>query len=181
MKLYTKMGDAGETSLYGGNRVPKDCLRIRTYGTIDELNASLGVALAVLPPSAPIAGELQKIQSELFQLGAELASPRGQRSGAALIEDVHVEALERGIDAMEATLTPLTSFVLPGGSPAAAHLHLARTISRRAEREFVSLNRSEPQRGILLRYMNRLSDYLFVAARFANHLSHIPDLPWNTR
>ncbi|MCM2279949.1 MAG: cob(I)yrinic acid a,c-diamide adenosyltransferase [Oligoflexia bacterium] len=182
MKIYTKKGDAGETGLYGGARVPKDDLRIRAYGTIDELNAALGVALASLPANdaSPLRASLLRIQSELFQLGAELATPRGTKTKSTLIEDVQVETLENEIDAMEEDLSPLKSFILPGGSAPAAQLHLVRTISRRAERELVSLNRGEPQRATVLRYLNRLSDYFFVCARFANRLAGVSDVPWSS-
>lgn len=182
MKIYTKKGDAGETGLYGGARVPKDDLRIRTYGTVDELNAVLGLCLCELPLKnhltlATLAARLLRVQGELFQLGAELATPRGKPVSSAL-EALHVEQLEHEIDSMEAELPALKSFILPGGSRASAQLHFARTVSRRAERELTSLARSEPQRPIVLQYMNRLSDWLFVCARFANHEAKVDDVPW---
>jgi cob(I)alamin adenosyltransferase len=119
-----------------------------------------------------------RIQGELFQLGAELATPRGKAPTTALISEPETERLEKEIDAMEAAMQPLSSFILPGGSPLSAVLHLARTVCRRAERELVSLNRQEPQRVELLQYFNRLSDALFVYARFANHLAQVSDVPW---
>lgn len=177
MKIYTKKGDAGETGLFGGSRVPKDHLRIKTYGTLDELNSALGVALSgVLPAS--LKGELLRVQSELFQLGSELATPRGKDSGIHLISEKETKTLESSIDVMEKKLAPLKTFILPGGSPSASYLHLARTIARRAERELVVLNRQENIRAEILQYINRLSDYLFVAARFCNHEAKIADVPW---
>jgi cob(I)alamin adenosyltransferase len=177
MKIYTKKGDAGETGLLGGVRVPKDDLRIRTYGTMDELNATLGLALTENLPT-DLKARLQRIQGELFQLGSELATPRGKATGLKFLGELHVEALEHEIDAMEAKLTPLKTFILPGGSKSSALLHFARTVSRRAERELITMNRSEPQRPLVLQYMNRMSDYLFVCARYANHEAKVPDVPW---
>ena len=132
-----------------------------------------------LPPSSPIAARIQRLQDELFQLGAELATPRGKKVPSALIEDSHVEMMEHEIDEMETHLPALKNFILPGGTPLSATIHFARTVSRRAERELTSLNRAEPCRPVVLRYMNRLSDYLFVCARFANHLAAVPDTPWH--
>lgn len=178
MKIYTKRGDAGETGLYGGARVAKDDLRIRTYGTVDELNAVLGVALAECDAGNPIFSMILRVQSELFQLGAELATPQGKKQTMTLIGENEVNLLEKEIDQMEAELSPLKSFILPGGCKLAAALHLARTVCRRAERELVTLDRQEHQRGLLIQYMNRLSDALFVCARFANHLRQVQDTPW---
>ena len=178
MKIYTKKGDAGETGLYGGARVSKDELRIRAYGTIDEMNAGLGVVLADAKLPSLIGERLNRIQSELFQLGGELATPRGKSVPMELLSLVQVEKMETEIDAMEAELPELTHFVLPSGSEASARLHLARTICRRAERTLVSLNRAEPLRDEVMQYVNRLSDYLFVSARFANHLLGVKDVPW---
>jgi cob(I)alamin adenosyltransferase len=181
-KIYTKQGDAGETSLWGGVRVPKDDLRIRTYGTLDELNAVLGFALARESLSGDLAGDLdgwlKRVQGELFQVGAELATPRGKKMDIAFIGAGSVAALEQEIDLMEATLKPLKSFILPGGAPAAALLHLARTVCRRAERELVLLHRAEPVRAEVLQYVNRLGDYLFVCARYVNHVVGATDVPW---
>jgi cob(I)alamin adenosyltransferase len=174
MKIYTKKGDQGETGLFGGDRVPKDHLRIRAYGTLDELNAALGL----VSNSGDLGTQVRRIQGEIFQLGAELATPRGKKVSVALVDTAEVQALEREIDAMEKKLGTLTHFILPGGSPAGAALHVARTICRRAEREVVVLNRAEPQRPVVLEYVNRLSDYLFVASRFANHEAGVADIPW---
>ncbi|MBL7715704.1 MAG: cob(I)yrinic acid a,c-diamide adenosyltransferase [Bdellovibrionales bacterium] len=177
MKIYTKGGDSGQTSLFKGERVPKDHLRIRSYGTLDELNASLGVVLS-LKPQAPLADRLTRIQAEIFQLGAELATPRDKTLLMETLGEAEIQTLEKEIDEMEKSLKPLKSFILPGGSPISAHLHLARTISRRAEREIVVLHRAEPLRPEVLQYVNRLSDALFVMARFANHQAHVDDIPW---
>jgi cob(I)alamin adenosyltransferase len=182
MKIYTKSGDAGETGLYGGARVPKDDLRLRTYGTLDELNSVLGVVLAEegdwVPEMAP---RLLRIQGELFQLGAELATQRGKQVGIPLIDAERVNQMEQEIDTMEAELPPLKNFILPGGLKPAAFLHLARTVSRRAERELISLHRAEPLRPVILQYMNRLSDYFFVTARYTNHRFGCKDTPWEMR
>ena len=177
MKIYTKGGDAGETGLYGGMRVPKDDLRIRAYGTLDELNAVLGVALAG-ESSDELRKTLLRVQGELFQLGAELATPRGKKVATTFLEQREIEAFEKEIDAMEAQLKPLKSFILPGGTQKAAWIHLARTVSRRAEREIITLNRAEPLRPAVLQYVNRLSDYLFVLARYLNLQAKVDDIPW---
>ena len=178
MKIYTKKGDAGETGLFGGARVSKDDLRIRAYGSFDELGATLGLVLCEQGLPESLKERLSRTQSELFQLGAELATPRGKTVATALLEDTHTERLEQEIDAMEKELPPLKTFILPGGSRASALIHLARTVSRRAERELVTLNRGEPQRAALLRYVNRLSDFLFVCARYANLKAKVKDVPW---
>ena len=178
MKIYTKGGDTGETGLFGGRRVPKDELRIRAYGGLDELNAALGVTLADESLPADLRSSLTRIQGELFQLGSELATPLDRNPPASLLEDPEVERLEKEIDAMEATLSPLKTFILPGGAKPAALLHFARTACRRAERDIVSLNRSQPLRKAVLRYINRLSDHLFVCARSANHQLGSPETPW---
>lgn len=181
MKIYTKGGDSGETGLFGGKRVPKDDLRICTYGTVDELNAVLGVVLSRLKDQSTfqkIAEDLLRIQNELFQLGAELATPKDKNPGIELIDPHHCQTLEKEIDQMEKQLKPLKTFILPGGGEIAGWFHLARTVCRRAERNLISLNREEPVRPDLLQYVNRLSDYFFVLARFANHLMEIEDVPW---
>jgi cob(I)alamin adenosyltransferase len=179
MKIYTKQGDGGQTGLFGGARVAKDHLRIQAYGTLDELNATLGLVLAQHPALDPgLRGQLERIQSELFQLGTELATPSGRATGIRLLDESAAQAQEREIDAMEADLPPLKNFVLPGGHPASAALQLARTVCRRAERALVSLHHEEPQRPEPLRFLNRLSDYLFVAARWVNHRAGVADVPW---
>lgn len=188
MKIYTKKGDLGDTGLFGGARVAKDDLRIRSYGTLDELNAVLGEVTCLSqegekhPVRSAQFSELNRIlstiQSELFQLGSELATPRGKVISIALLEAPSVDRLERAIDQMESSLSPLKNFILPGGTSLAAKAHLARTVCRRAEREIVTLHRAEPVRGVVLEYMNRLSDYLFVLARYFNFLLGVEDRPW---
>ncbi len=183
MKIYTKTGDAGETGLFGGGRIPKDSLRVATYGEVDELNAALGLARALDPPEfADVL--LQRIQRDLFTIGAQLATPDPDkvsktlsRSGAAIGES-DIAALEDAIDGHDARLEPLKNFILPGGTPKAATLHLARTVCRRAERAVVALSRREQISPAILRYLNRLSDLLFVLARAANAHAGRPDLKW---
>ena len=178
MKIYTRTGDKGETSLFGGDRIPKNDPRIEAYGTIDELNSFLGVARASWP-SSPLDAQLQSVQSDLFDIGAYLASPGSDRFHG--VDSRHIEELEHAIDAIDAQLSPLTSFIVPGGSAAAAQLHVARTVCRRAERRVVALRDSAVEMQTTIRYLNRLSDYLFMAARLAN-LSHgISDTVWTGR
>ncbi len=167
MKIYTRTGDQGATALLGNHRVQKNDLRICAYGTVDELNAVLGVARASgLTPAAEAI--VERLQHELFQLGAELASPNPAQSGVTVISAEAVSQLETWIDTCEAELSPLTNFVLPAGCQQAATLHLARCICRRAEREIVALGHQQPVREQALQYVNRLSDLLFVMARQAN-------------
>jgi cob(I)alamin adenosyltransferase len=182
MKIYTKTGDAGETGLFGGPRVRKDDPRIEAYGTVDELNAFLGLVrceAASLP--AEIAATIERVQHELFAIGAELASSDPARHGLALIRQPHVEALEGEIDALEARLPTLKEFILPGGSRGAALLHVARAVCRRAERQVVALaaGRSAAFSPQIVTYLNRLSDYLFVAARAANRSAGQAEIPWS--
>lgn len=158
-RIYTRTGDDGSTGLGDGTRVPKDHPRVCAYGTVDELNAALGMVLAEELPGA-VREALEPIQHQLFDLGGELAVP-----GHAAIADEHVEALERTLDRFNAELPPLREFILPGGGRAAATCHLARTICRRAEREVVHLTRHESVRPEVVRYLNRLSDLLFVLCR----------------
>jgi cob(I)alamin adenosyltransferase len=167
-RIYTRGGDAGMTSLGSGDRVKKHDPRVAAYGTIDEANAAIGIAR--LHVNAELDAMLARIQNDLFDLGADLCRPADDNRGAEALRviDSQVDRLEREIDAMNAKLSPLTSFVLPGGSPAAAHLHLARTITRRAERDITFLAEHEPVNAAAIRYVNRLSDHLFVAARAAN-------------
>jgi len=167
-RIYTKTGDKGDTALGDGTRRPKNDLRIAAYGTVDEANAAVG--LARLHTAGELDAMLGRIQNDLFDLGADLATPEDGRRGEGRLRivDSQVERLEREIDQMNATLRPLDSFVLPGGSAAAAYLHLARTIVRRAERLMVELAQGETVGAAAIRYANRLSDHLFVASRFAN-------------
>ncbi len=175
--IYTRAGDRGETSLFGGERVPKDHPRVAAYGALDELNSCLGVAMAFLRQRR-VATVLREVQADLFQLGAELASPGSDRFR---LPAERVEGLERLIDAYDARLEPLKSFVLPGGAPAAALLHLARTLCRRAEREVVALSRREEVAPHVLAYLNRLSDLLFVLARYVNKAEGRREIPWRGR
>jgi len=167
-KIYTRGGDAGETSLGSGDRVKKHDLRVAAYGTSDEANAVIGMAR--LHTSDEADEMLARIQNDLFDLGADLCTPEdGKRSeGALRVVAEQVDRLEREIDAMNENLAPLTSFILPGGSPAAAHLHLARTTARRAERLMTELADAEPVNPVAIKYMNRLSDHLFQLARHVN-------------
>lgn len=181
MKIYTRRGDQGETDLFGGPRVAKDDARVEAYGTVDELNAALGVARAALGGDAALPAQVARIQDELFHLGAELATPDSGRLKSARIGAAEVDALESEIDQMEAENAPLHQFILPAGPPGAAALHLARTVCRRAERLLVGLARSQPLRPELVRYLNRLSDWLFVAARAANRRAGVPDVLWTPR
>lgn len=169
-RIYTKSGDAGETGLGDGQRVPKDHTRVIAYGEVDELNAVLGLLHAYCP-EGPERAELRRIQNELFDVGADLCVPltEGEPAGQALrVSATQAERLEQAIDRLTAKQKPLNSFLLPGGRPAAAWLHLARTVCRRAERTVVTLARTEPINSHVLVYLNRLSDYLFVLARTAN-------------
>lgn len=163
-KIYTRTGDGGTAGLVDGSRVSKSSLRMTAIGEVDEANAAIGVAISALGKS-DVADRLLTIQNDLFDLGADVATP-GEVEGALRIVSSQVERLEREIDAMNADLAPLTSFILPSGSPGVAALHLARAVVRRAERAAVALNEAEPLNPHLLAYLNRLSDHLFVAARF---------------
>jgi cob(I)alamin adenosyltransferase len=178
MKIYTRTGDQGQTGLFGGQRVPKDSLRVHAYGTADECNAVLGVARA-----AGLDGELDEllaqVQNQLFVVGADLATP-GESAHIPRVGAAEVVFLEQWIDRLEESLEPLRQFILPGGTPAAAQLHLARTTCRRAERWAVSLAHEEGEavNAQVLVYLNRLSDLLFVAARAANARAGKADVPW---
>ena len=163
-KIYTRTGDGGSAGLVDGSRVSKSSLRMTAIGEVDEANAAIGIAIAALD-DGPITNQLLEIQNDLFDLGADVATP-GEMGGALRIVASQVERLERDIDVMNTGLSPLESFILPGGSSSVAALHLARAITRRAERAAVALNEAEPLNPQLLAYLNRLSDHLFVAARF---------------
>jgi len=167
-RIYTRGGDKGETSLGDGTRVGKESLRVEAFGTVDEANSAIG--LARLETSGEADAMLARIQNDLFDLGADLCRPLGKEGEdrALRIIDAQVKRLEREIDALNAELEPLDSFILPGGSAAASRLHLARTIVRRAERLTAALAAAEPVNGAALRYLNRLSDHLFVLARHLN-------------
>jgi cob(I)alamin adenosyltransferase len=184
MKLYTKTGDAGETGLFDGRRVRKDDPRVCAYGAIDELNSQIGVAICSIQARDErswdvLAARLTQLQSELFSLGAELATPEGpKRDRVPAVKPEHVARLEGWIDEASASVEPLRAFVLPGGHPTAAQLHVCRTACRRAEREIVSLASNQTISGDLLIYVNRLSDLLFAWARWSNRLAGVPDVPW---
>ncbi len=182
MKIYTRTGDDGTTGLYGGDRVEKTDPRVEAYGTVDETNAAIGLARASRLPST-LDAALGQIQADLFVLGAELACAPGKEAKLRmrLLDGADAERLEHAIDAAEADLEPLKTFVLPGGSPGAAALHLARTLARRAERRLLEAGRSAPVRRELVVYLNRLSDLLFVFARRANQDALVPDVPWQPR
>lgn len=178
-KIYTRMGDSGETALGGGQRVPKDTLRVSVYGTVDELNSQIGVALAMgLAPE--VATVLTRVQNELFDLGSDLCFLEQDKQKWPLpqIEQRHVAALEATIDEMQGMLGPLQNFILPGGTAGAAQLHVARTVCRRAERESTTLAREEGVGPQVLAYLNRLSDALFVMSRFENHARGVAQPLW---
>ncbi len=179
MKIYTRGGDDGSTGLYGGARVSKAAPRVNAYGCIDELNACLGWARAA-GPSENVDATLAASQDACFRLGAWLASAPGKDPGVAPLGDDDVELLEASIDAMETQLEPLKTFILPGGSELGSRLHIARTVCRRAEREIVAL--AEAVEGqidaVAVRWVNRLSDLLFVQARWVNHRAGTAEVPW---
>jgi cob(I)alamin adenosyltransferase len=181
-KVYTRTGDDGTTALGGGERVAKDSPRVTAFGTVDELNSCVGAAIASgLDPG--LSSRLLAVQNDLFHLGSDLCVTESakERRPVPTIQSRHVEALERWMDEMSAELEPLENFVLPGGAPGAARLHVARAVCRRAEREAIVLSRSEPIGASVVPYLNRLSDALFVAARYENRKRGLPDVLWNTR
>ena len=179
VKIYTKTGDQGMTGLLGKGRVPKDDVRIEAYGTVDELNAVLGL-VRTHALDATVDGLIAQFQEELFVAGSALADPSPVGPFYHAITSQHIARLETAIDALETELKPLTEFILPGGTPAAAHIHLARTVCRRAERLTVRLSRREGENvsNFLMIYLNRLSDLLFVLARVVNHKAGVADTPW---
>jgi cob(I)alamin adenosyltransferase len=179
LKIYTKTGDLGETSLLGGARVPKDHLRVAAYGDVDETNATLGAVRALA--EQPLERLLFSVQKDLFALGAQLADPTHKvaaKRAKAAVTAAHVRRLEKAIDAREEKLPPLRAFVLPGGTPAAALLHQARTVCRRAERSVVTLARETDVDPRIIVYLNRLSDLLFVLARLENHRAGFGEERW---
>jgi cob(I)alamin adenosyltransferase len=179
MKIYSRTGDLGETGLYAGPRVGKDIPRIEALGTIDELNAMLGL-VRTEALAAPLEAVLERVQNELFEVGAELSTPDPAAQRTRTIGPAHVQALEADVDRLESGLAPLDGFILPGGSRAAAGLHLARAVCRRAERRLVGLVREAPEEVslVLMAYLNRLADLLFVLARAANAQAALPDVAW---
>ncbi|HVC09416.1 MAG TPA: cob(I)yrinic acid a,c-diamide adenosyltransferase [Elusimicrobiota bacterium] len=186
MKIYTRTGDKGETGLWGGARVPKNDRRVTAYGDVDELNCVLGAALAEIEPQEnlrDLRGELRKIQQELFVIGAMLASPPDIKKSASSrtppLDPDAVKRMEAAIDSMTAGLEPLSNFILPGGGKAGAGLHWSRAVCRRAERSAVALAAAEAVSAEIVVYLNRLSDYLFTAARWANHQSGKTETLWS--
>ncbi len=179
-KIYTKTGDDGTTRLGGGQQVGKDDLRIETYGTVDELNSHIGLAIAA-GLDAGLAATLKRIQNELFNLGSDLCTLEADKGKLTVpvIAPPHVETMEHEIDSCSAEAGPLSNFILPGGSPAAAHLHVARTVCRRAERLLVALGKRETVNRNTLHYLNRLSDLLFAMARSENLRKGIQDILWD--
>lgn len=185
MKIYTKTGDQGQTSLYGGTRVSKAETRVEAYGTVDELNAFIGMAKCHIT-DAEVLSQLKKIQFDLFTLGSESATPieklmlaNGSSRLPITISELEIKELESWIDDMEKSVPPLQYFILPGGGLAATHLHVARTVCRRAERCMVALQQTENIRQELIQYLNRLSDYLFVLARYLSHQNGEAEEYWN--
>jgi cob(I)alamin adenosyltransferase len=181
-KVYTRTGDDGSTGLGGGQRVPKDSPRIDAYGTVDELSSQIGVAIAA-GLDARLAAVLTRVQNDLFNLGSDLCVLEEDKARFPVpgIEERHVTALEQLMDELLEEVPPLENFILPGGAPGAAHLHVARTVCRRAERLLVALGRVEAIGPWTVRYLNRLSDALFVMARAENHRRGLPDVLWDSR
>ena len=184
--LYTRTGDSGTTALVGGSRVAKNCARVNAYGTVDELSAHLGLVRAYVgqfPEGTADDGLLADVMRVMFSIGAHLATPTLHEDSEAVecqgVGDADIAVLETGIDRLDAEVPPQRSFILPGGSVAAAHAHVARTVCRRAEREVLTMvDSGEAVDGIVLRYINRLSDYLYILARALNHWQSCPDIPW---
>ena len=186
MKLYTRTGDDGHTGLFGGQRVEKDALRVEAYGTVDELNAALGLVRSAAADHPEINEPVLQIQSRLFDLGSDLACPRPPQAGGDMLEgqriaEHDIEELERLIDRVSEPVPPMESFILPGGTELSARLHHARTVCRRAERLCVRLSRNEDIGEPVRVFLNRLSDLLFAMARRANHLEGVDDVPWVSR
>ncbi|OZC02908.1 cob(I)yrinic acid a,c-diamide adenosyltransferase [Rubricoccus marinus] len=178
MKVYTKTGDDGTTALFGGDRVSKSHPRIAAYGTVDEVNSVLGMARATLDPGAAT-DLIARVQNELFVLGGDLAAPEETTYPLPRIEAHHTEQMEADIDRLTADLAPLKNFILPGGTQASASLHLARTVSRRAERLAIDMvGEGEVVSQEALNYLNRLSDWLFTLARWVNHDAGVEDIAW---
>ena len=184
MKLYTRSGDDGSTGLFGGDRVSKDHPRVEAYGTIDELNASIGLVASSCDAENQCTAHFlvifESLQSRLFDIGADLATPEGSRHEAkvARIEQSHIDEAEAWIDEIDSANEPMKSFVLPGGCELAARLHVARTVCRRAERKLVNLGRVASTNPLALIYVNRVSDLLFAMARRANKEAGVGDVPW---
>ncbi|MEZ4896908.1 MAG: cob(I)yrinic acid a,c-diamide adenosyltransferase [Saprospiraceae bacterium] len=180
IKIYTKTGDDGTTGLFGGGRLPKDHLRIEAYGTVDELNAQLGWAMDLLG-SEKFMNHLETVQYELFVIGSMLATKPGKEIGIKVIDESSVEQLERWMDELDEQLPPLKNFILPGGHPAISACHLARCICRRAERRVVSLSHADQVDHLIIRYLNRLSDYLFILSRAVAQQLNVAERVWKPR
>ncbi len=185
MKIYTKTGDKGQTSLYGGTRVSKASARVESYGNIDELNSFIGFAKSEIQQEK-VLNQLKKIQFDLFTVGSESATPvdkltlaNGKSRLSLMISETEIEELENWMDEMETQLEPLQYFILPGGGKSATSLHICRTVCRRAERSLIFLNETEEVRPELIKYLNRLSDYLFVLARYISKISGEKEEYWN--
>ncbi len=182
--LYTRTGDGGETSLVGGQRIAKDSPRLEAYGTIDELSSQLGAFAASPGTDDELKGQLQEIQNELFNIGSYLATaprPDDHPACPSLSDGSKTQQIEGWIDALDEQTPKISAFVLPGGHPAAAAAHVARTVCRRAERAIIALSRSEYVDPNVIRYLNRLSDYLFAAARYANFINGISEIVWKQK
>ncbi|WP_300598337.1 cob(I)yrinic acid a,c-diamide adenosyltransferase [Niabella sp.] len=181
-RIYTKTGDQGKTALIGGTKVSKAHLRIEAYGNVDELNSWIGLCRDV-QTDASTRDRLQELQDRLFTIGALLAQDPGKAT-KMLLPDLHeedIQVLEKEIDTMTAALPEMKSFIIPGGSVAISYLHIARCTCRRAERSCVRLQAEEPVEALVIMYLNRLSDYLFVLARYTGHLTGVADIPWRPR
>lgn len=186
MKIYTRTGDEGDTGLFAGGRVPKDDVRVEAYGAVDELNSVLGLAIAALDAAGgdERVARLRRVQGDLLSLGAHLATPAPEDGGRPTdhlppLPSERIAEMERWMDEAETELEPLREFILPGGTEAAARLHLSRTVCRRAERRVVSLARTAHLDAAVVRYLNRLSDLLFTLARVANRRAGVPDVKWD--
>ena len=182
MKIYTKTGDAGQTGLYGGERVSKTAQRVEAYGTVDECNSAIGMARAAMA-DVELDGVLAQVQNALFDVGADLATPEGSAyaKNVSRIDKDDVEGLEKLIDAYQEECPPWSNFIHPGGTPAAAALHLARTIARRSEREVLRLEVQEAVNHEVARYLNRLSDFLFILARVVNARAGVSEAGWHVK
>jgi cob(I)alamin adenosyltransferase len=181
MKIYTKTGDAGQTSLFGGRRVPKDDLRVAAYGTVDELNAFIGLLADHLPAGHAQRAILHEVQHRLFSLGAHLAADPEKMPLQPDLEPEDIELLEQQMDTFDTELPPLRNFILPGGHPTVSYTHVCRTISRRAEREVVTLHREQAVNELALQYLNRLSDYFFVLGRHLAQALQADEVIWTMR
>lgn len=181
-KIYTKTGDRGTTSLIGGTKVSKAHMRIEAYGTVDELNAHIGLCKDLLSDERSLI-TLQEVQDRLFTVGSALACDpdKGTKMSIPDLHETDCTFLEEQIDAMEKSLTPMKSFILPGGHVSISQLHVARCVCRRSERCCVRLSEEAEVEPVVIRYLNRLSDYLFVLARYTGHLLHVADIPWKAR